>query len=467
MLGIEFGLENWQLIILCFCIIGVCAFEFINGFHDTANAVATVIYTNSLKPLTAVAWSGIWNLLGVLFGGLATAASIWGLLSVDIFIHQALPDSIAMILAVLIAAMAWNLGTWYLGIPCSSSHTLIGSIFGVGLAFALVPEGVGVNAIDNEKLYNTIKALIVSPLIGFISTALLITLLRYLFTPKSNLFKAPHGKDKPPLLIQALLILSCTGVSFAHGSNDGQKGIGLMMLLLMVFAPLHFALNPNVFSIDGLNKQLSEIELIIHKTTNAGDAPKRLEKVKDAIDDIKKVVATYDHSKPQQALILRKNLLKLDKKMKDAETIALFSDHADVLSFHKKRLSITDFTIFAPNWVIIVISICLGLGTTVGWKRIVITIGEKIGKSNMTYAQGASAEIVTAITIWAHSQFGLPVSTTQILSSGVAGAMFANDGGLKNLQRKTVTSILLAWFLTLPVTILLSGALYLLIRMIL
>jgi phosphate/sulfate permease len=120
-------------------------------------------------------------------------------------------------------------------------------------------------------------------------------------------------------------------------------------------------------------------------------------------------------------------------------------------------------TDYSPTWVLFMISISLGIGTMVGWKRIVKTVGEKIGKEHLTYAQGASAEIVAASTIGLSTYFGLPVSTTHVLSSGIAGSMVASKG-VKNLQPDTVRNILLAWFLTLPVVMVMAGTLFLVFR---
>jgi phosphate/sulfate permease len=121
-----FGLETGILILLVFCLLAACVFEFINGFHDTANAVATVIYTKSLKPTQAVVWSGIVNFLGVITGGVGVGMGIVNLLPVELLIDQNVYHAIAMVLALLFSAIIWNFGTWYYGIPSSSSHTLIG-----------------------------------------------------------------------------------------------------------------------------------------------------------------------------------------------------------------------------------------------------------------------------------------------------------------------------------------------------
>lgn len=128
-----------------------CAFEFVNGFHDTANAVATVIYTNSMKPTVAVVYSGVLNFIGVLTGGIGVAMGIVNLLPMEVLVDSNVYHGVAMILALLISAIAWNLGTWYLGIPASSSHTIIGSILGIGLAFYFLPGATGGSAVNWDK----------------------------------------------------------------------------------------------------------------------------------------------------------------------------------------------------------------------------------------------------------------------------------------------------------------------------
>src|SRR5262245_43561798 len=204
-------------------------FEFVNGFHDTANAVATVIYTHSLKPHAAVVWSGLWNFIGVLTSTGAVAFGIVSLLPVELILQVGSGAGFAMVFALLTAAIIWNLGTWYFGLPSSSSHTLIGSIIGVGIANQFISATSATSGVDWKQAMTIGRSLLISPLVGFTCAALLLVLLKKV-VPNKKLYKAPEGTKPPPFWIRGLLLLTCTGVSFAHGSNDGQKGMGLIML---------------------------------------------------------------------------------------------------------------------------------------------------------------------------------------------------------------------------------------------
>lgn len=468
-----FGLETGMAIVLIFCLIAACAFEFINGFHDTANAVATVIYTHSLKPTVAVIWSGIFNFIGVMAGGITVAMGIIHLLPVSILADSSTSHSIAMILAIILSAIVWNIGTWYFGIPCSSSHTLLGSIFGVGLAFGLLP-GADAVALNWAKVKDVGLFLLISPLFGFAMTMALVLLLKKKVKSK-KLFSEPPKKKKPPFWIRSILILTCTGVSFSHGSNDGQKGVGLIMIILIAFVPFQFALNHAKLP-QNLLFEINKIETVLAKVdvnqVSAGDKI-ALADINQRIDSMQVILAgstNFNNMDKDYHIEIRKDILFISKELNDI-TKAKIDGGLKLIAEDKALLkgAITEvktYTEYAPWWVILMISLSLGIGTMVGWKRIVVTIGEKIGKEHLTYAQGASAELVAAGTIVLSSNFGLPVSTTHILSSGVAGSMVATNG-IQNLRMKTVKNILIAWLVTIPVTILLSGGLYLLLRAIL
>ena len=231
------GLSAGPMLLLIFALAIAFAFEFINGFHDTANAVTTVIYTHSLPPTPAVVYSGFMNFLGVLLGGTAVAFGIVNLLPVDLLVDSRSGAALVMVLSLLIAGVAWNLGTWYIGLPVSSSHTLIGSILGVGIANSLW-NGAGFTGVNWKECEKVGLALLCSPIVGFVGSALLLLLLKLCFrNPK--LYVPPQGEDQPPTWIRTVLIGTCGGVSFAHGSNDGQKGMGLLLLVLVGFFPLH------------------------------------------------------------------------------------------------------------------------------------------------------------------------------------------------------------------------------------
>lgn len=469
-----FGLEADIFILLAFCLLAACAFEFVNGFHDTANAVATVIYTNSLKPNVAVVWSGICNFFGVMFGGIAVAMGIVNLLPVELLIDQDVYHSIAMVFALLFSAIIWNLGTWYFGLPSSSSHTLIGSILGVGLAFTFMPEntkGVGVNW---SKAYEIFTSLLVSPLFGFSMAIFIMFLLRRLLSRplRKIVFSEPKKNQPPPKWIRGILIVTCTLVSFFHGSNDGQKGVGLVMLILIGIIPAKFALD-NTKDPELLNSNLVTIESIISKLDTTLLSHKERLEFNETKYEIQSLRSQIDHPleghhlPENERLKARKSLLLISRNLTNILEKGTITLKPEEVARLKTELNNTEgirtYTDYAPGWVILMISLSLGLGTMVGWKRIVVTIGEKIGKQHLTYAQGASAEMVAAGTIAASSGLGLPVSTTHVLSSGIAGTMVANKG-IKNLQPDTVRNILLAWLLTLPVSMTLSGTLYFLFR---
>lgn len=453
------------LVLLVICLVLAFLFEFVNGFHDTANAVATVIYTNSLKPTFAVIWSGLWNFLGVIVGGVGVAMGIVNLLPIDALIDPNLNHGIAMILALLLSAIIWNLGTWYVGLPASSSHTLIGSILGIGIAFLFIN---GKDAVNWGKAEEIGLALLLSPLFGF-AMAIFVMYGFKRFIKNDYIFKEPIPGKTPPLWIRTILTLTCTLVSFFHGSNDGQKGIGLMMLILIVFMPGKYVVDERVDP----SATYAEVYLVNYNLQKV-DATRLQEKDKAPFEKMKSSVAkllevtkgakNYNELSDNNRFEVRKNLITMSKsfeKLQDNHNLSLTQNE---LKDTKKYIDMSKWaTDYAPDWVKIMISIALGLGTMVGWKRIVKTVGEKIGKQHMSYAQGAAAELVAASTIGLSTGFKLPVSTTHVLSSGIAGSMVAKKG-LKNLQKNTIKNILIAWVLTLPVTIILSCSLFLLFR---
>lgn len=466
-----FDLDFAHSALLVICLIAACSFEFVNGFHDTANAVATVIYTHSLKPWVAVIWSGIWNFLGVFAGGIAVAVGIINLLPVETLVDQNIAHSIAMVGALLITAIFWNLLTWYLGIPCSSSHTLIGSILGVGLAYSLLPEATS-EAVNWSKASDIGLSLLVSPLFGFSMTIILMYVLRSLTkktTYGDSLFKEPKKDKPPPPWIRGILIVTCTLVSFFHGSNDGQKGVGLVMLILIGIIPAYFALDSN-FNPSTLPSQLANVGRIAASIDpmllSAGDREKLSEALamNDRLQQRFSTVSQVDAIPKTERFLVRKDIMVMDRNLKDiAKNDEVKLSAGEKKSLNEELKNVRKLTDYSPRWVILMISLSLGLGTMIGWKRIVKTIGEKIGKEHLTYAQGASAELVAASTIGLSSFYGLPVSTTHVLSSGIAGSMVASKG-VKNLQPDTVRNILIAWFLTLPVVMVMAGSLFLLFR---
>lgn len=461
-------------------------FEFVNGFHDTANAVATVIYTHSLPAHVAVVWSGFFNFLGVLLSSGAVAFGIISLLPVELILQVGSGAGFAMVFALLIAAIIWNLGTWALGLPASSSHTLIGSIIGVGVANSLMRGQDGTSGVDWSKATEIGWSLLLSPLFGFFMAAALLLVLKFVIRNPA-LYAEPKGNQPPPWWIRGVLIATCTGVSFAHGSNDGQKGMGLIMLILIGVVPTAYALNrsPAPNHVAAFTRASAEAAAVISdkaagynvigdprqavsqyvsaRKINEGTYPSLSLLVNQISDQVAKAGAI--EKVPAEAVSNIRNDMYLASEairflLKDKEN-DLSKEQVAKLNTYKAELDAA--TRFIPLWVKIAVAIALGLGTMVGWKRIVVTVGEKIGKSHLTYAQGASAELVAAGTIFAADVYGLPVSTTHVLSSGVAGTMAANKSGL---QMSTVRNLLMAWVLTLPCAIVLSGVLYAIFRQI-
>ena len=487
---LSFGsLHAVQLFGLILALALALGFEFVNGFHDTANAVATVIYTHSLPPWVAVVWSGLWNLLGVLTSTGAVAFGVISLLPVELVMDVGSAAGFAMVFSLLISAIIWNLGTWYLGLPASSSHTLIGSIMGVGLMNSLMNSGGFSAGINWAKAGDVGMALLISPIVGFVCTAMLFLLIKALVR-KPELYCAPDPTKAPPWWIRGILCLTCTGVSFAHGSNDGQKGMGLLMLILIGIIPGTYALDlsTSAESLGQLTSMSQKAQAIVK--THAGNVSMEKEEAAKTLAGYLKAGGAFSdnvfaalaekNAEISTTLAGHQSLAELPENQRSAlrtdiyftsETIGKLNkgpkfsaDETGPLLIYKTALDKT--TKFIPVWVKFAVALALGLGTMIGWKRIVVTVGEKIGKSHLTYAQGASAEMVAMLTIGLADRYGLPVSTTHVLSSGVAGAMAANKSGL---QTATLRNLLLAWVLTLPVCVFLgamffAGALLLITR---
>jgi PiT family inorganic phosphate transporter len=568
----------WVLLIVALAI--ALGFEFVNGFHDTANAVATVIYTHSLDPNIAVVWSGLCNLIGVLVSTGTVAYSVITLLPVELILKVSYGAGFAMVFALLIAAIIWNIGTWWLGLPASSSHTMVGSIIGVGVANQIMSASSGTSGVDWGQAGNVFKVLLISPLIGFFAAGLLLLLAKVFILTKwarsfavtfdanhkkplwiiptvaitgipgayiflwiapmvfglfgvpgmsvwkpisaftawnppvgviatmvligiagwylvalfarivienaDVLFTAPEGSTPPPWPIRALLIFTCSGVSFAHGSNDGQKGMGLIMLILIGTVPTAYALNHAVpqSGVQAFVAASQQADKVIDKHVEANavlgpdarDAvthfiatkqlqPDTMIAMRELINDLSNEVALYKQYKAvpaNQQTNVRNDMYVVSEgiRLMQKNKIGNFSP-AEVKTLTTYKAQIDLATKFIPVWVKVAVALALGMGTMVGWKRIVVTVGEKIGKNHLTYAQGACAELVAMGTIMAADNFGLPVSTTHVLNSGVAGTMAANKSGL---QLSTIRNIAMAWIFTLPAAALLSGALYFLFR---
>jgi PiT family inorganic phosphate transporter len=472
----------WPYLLLGVALTIALGFEFVNGFHDTANAVATVIYTNSMSPQMAVVWSGLCNLAGVLLSSGAVAFAIIALLPVNLILKVSSGNGFAMVFALLIAAILWNLGTWWFGLPASSSHTLVGSIIGVGLASQLMSPHAGASGLNWGQVLKVLEALLFSPLLGFFLAGVLLLLSKWLLRFPA-LYEAPKGSEPPPWPIRLLMIGTCTGVSYFHGSNDGQKGMGLIMLILIGTVPTAYAINHNatVAEVQSFLAASVQTERILERHVPPGTPdpnprtevtnyiqskqlqPGTLLAMSQLVGELTREISGHKTlmSIPAQEQTRIRNDMYLTGRalqmMNLSHDPAFTAEERAELTSYEGRLDKT--TKYIPDWVKVAVALALGLGTMVGWRRIVVTVGERIGKEEMTYAQGAAAGLVTMVTIFAADAWSLPVSTTHILSSGVAGTMSANGSGLR---LSTVRNIAAGWIFTLPAAALLSGLLYLL-----
>jgi PiT family inorganic phosphate transporter len=443
-----------MLAILSVSFILVLIFEFSNGFHDTANAVATVIYTNSLRAPIAVIWSGIMNFMGVLVGGIAVAYALVELIPPEVLSPPDGGLAAGMLVAVFSAALIWNVGTWWFGIPNSSSHALIGSLIGVALA-AWLGQNATATDVAWGQIWSVLGSLLISPLLGFVLAFALFWITRRIFHEK-HLYEPPQG-DKPPVWwMRALLILTCTGVSFAHGTNDGQKSIGLIMLTIIGLMPATYALNLDMTGqqIHEAAEQMGQAAEVVDR---AGAARKQ-----EGVASAKSLAARFSHLTSiseipaDQRVAARHDLNQILASLRGVEgnKSASEPDKKSAKSIHDKLMGSVQY---APWWVRILSALCLGIGTMVGYRRIVTTLGERLGKSHLVPAQGASAELVAASLIGAAGFTGYPVSTTHVVTGGIAGTMVASGAGV---QPTTVWRIAAAWLLTLPATITMACGLF-------
>lgn len=493
MLHLFTGVDFHTGLMLILALVFVLFYEAINGFHDTANAVATVIYTRAMRAEYAVVMAGLFNFFGVMLGGLSVAYAIVHLLPTDLLLNVSSAHGLAMVFSMLLAAIIWNLGTWYFGLPASSSHTLIGSIIGIGLTNALLTDTSVVDALNVPKMISIFLSLILSPIVGMVVAGLvLFVLLRFWNSNKKR--KRVHltpadrekldGKRKPPFWTRTALIISAIGVSFTHGANDGQKGIGLIMLMLIGVAPAGFVVNMSASGYE-ISRTRDAVVNLQEFYQQHGDALKHVidlstpvaatetvlpdNGVKEFHCDSSRVMIaierslgllnnlkSYDQLNAEDRGRVRLLLMciadTMDKVAKLPETTS--EDRRFLNNLRQDMLKTVEY---APLWIIVAVALALSLGTMVGWRRVAVTIGEKIGKRGMTYAQGVSAQVTAALSIGVASYTGMPVSTTHVLSSAVAGTMIVDGGGV---QGKTVKNILLAWVFTLPVSLVMSGVLY-------
>ena len=491
MLHLFAGLDFHTGLMLVLALMFVLFYEAINGFHDTANAVATVIYTRAMRSQVAVVMAGVFNFLGVMLGGLSVAYAIVHLLPTDLLLNVSSAHGLAMVFSMLLAAIIWNLGTWYFGIPASSSHTLIGAIIGIGLTNALMTSTSVVDALNVPKMIQIFLSLILSPIVGLVIAGLMVFLLRRYWngtkkqqrihlTPAER--EKKDGKRKPPFWTRTALILSAIGVSFSHGANDGQKGIGLIMLVLIGVAPAGFVVNMSATGYDIARTRdavthlqqyyQQHVEVLPHAVALKPlvPAPETLPNTPAQFHcDSSRAMIAIDHAQTLLANLQSYDDLTVDQRSHMRRLLMCVAETAGAVAklpetsaqdrrfLNNLRTDLLETVEYAPTWIIVAVALALSLGTMIGWKRVAVTIGEKIGKKGMTYAQGVSAQMTAAVSIGIASYTGMPVSTTQVLSSAVAGTMLVDGGGV---QSKTVKNIMLAWVLTLPISILLSGGLY-------
>ncbi|MEM6161253.1 inorganic phosphate transporter PitA [Erwinia sp. P6884] len=492
MLHLFAGLDYHTGLLLVLALLFVLFYEAINGFHDTANAVATVIYTRAMRSQLAVVMAGVFNFFGVLLGGLSVAYAIVHLLPTDLLLNVGSAHGLAMVFSMLLAAIIWNLGTWYFGLPASSSHTLIGAIIGIGLTNAFMTGNSIVEALNIPKMIGIFMSLVISPIVGLVIAGGLCFILRRYWSgtkKRRRIHMTPaerekiDGKKKPPFWTRIALIVSAIGVSYSHGANDGQKGIGLIMLVLIGVAPAGFVVNMNASGYD-ITRTRDAVHNLEQYYQQHGDALTRIVQMAPpavptpqenpggttefhcdasrALPAIARVKGMLDNLQSYDALSVdqRAQLRRLLMCVSDtAEKAAKLPDTSaeDQRFLSKLKDDLLNTVEYAPVWIIVAVALALSLGTLVGWRRVATTIGEKIGKKGMTYAQGMSAQMTAAVSIGVASYTGMPVSTTHVLSSSVAGTMLVDGGGV---QGRTIKNILLAWVFTLPVSVLLSGGLY-------
>jgi inorganic phosphate transporter, PiT family len=452
--------------LLIFSLILTVAFEATNGFHDAANAVATVIYTKSLGPGLAVIWSGFMNFIGVLVGGISVAYALVEILPPEVLSPPSGAPAVAMLVALMVAALFWNVGTWWLALPNSSSHCLIGALIGIALGNALLRARSLAEGVPWPQLWTVIEALALSPILGFVLSGALYFLLRR--TVHDRHLYEPVG-DRPPVWwMRGVLILTCTGVSFAHGTNDGQKSIGLIMLTIIGLFPALFALNPTAASvIRSLPQLAAQAAPLIQQygddeKTQAIEAAQRLQTGIPQPPPPVTLVAARDSEPGLRSELakvragVRNDVYQLIAQLRHAQD-APGVDEGDKATAKSLAADLNQAVAYAPWWVRIMSAVCLGIGTMIGYRRIVQTLGERLGNIHLTPAQGASAELVSAVLIGISGFSGLPVSTTHIVTSGIGGTMVTSRAGLRYGM---LSRIAIAWLVTLPVTMLIAGALY-------
>jgi len=435
--------------------------EAVNGFHDAANAVATVIYSNSMRPARAIAMSAVMNFLGVMLGGTAVAFSIVFLLPKEMIAGINTIDDAALMLALIGTAVVWNLATWYYGIPNSTTHTYIGAVTGVSMAHALL---IGAPLADHLNLHEGRKillTLLVSPLFGFGLAWLFYKLIRAALRDPA-IFRPHEPGTVPPPAMRAGLVLGAAGVSFLHGSNDGQKSIGLMLMALMGLAPGVFAIDP-VQDVSSYQRSLAVITEL-HEVVDAHEGDPAVPRASEYLAELAhlRAVAEQDlQGRPvseAERIRFRSEILDLHQSLGralDDPALDAILSHDEIARLEDAYDAMSRLIEHVPSWLVLLSALALGCGTMVGYRRIVETLGEKMGEKHMSPAQGLAAQAAAMAAIGAADFGGVPVSTTHVLTSGVAGTVkSAGD----RVQMAMLSRILIAWVTTLPGTTLLSFA---------
>ena len=489
MINLFTGLNIFSVSALTIVLVLVLLYEAINGFHDTANAIAIVIYTRTMSVYHAVMMAGIFNFLGVLFGGLSVAYTIIHILPIDLLLDVGSTYGLSVVFSILLSCIIWNFGTWYIGLPTSSSHTLIGSIIGINIINSWMNAKSIVDGLNISIIINIFLSLILSPIISlFIASCFIFFLRRYWNNTKkqARIHMTPanreriDGKKKPPFWTRIAIIISAVGVSYSHGANDGQKGIGLVMLALIGIIPGKFSVNMNASNYEITRTRdaiyhfqqycLQHTKLIknnfqMHKNKkkifsshtelfhgNIINTDKIIQQAQNLLNNLHNYNQLSENQRSKMRCILLCISDMVDKVIKKPNI--LLKNKLFLLNLKKDLLKTIEY---APIFVILIIALALSLGTMIGWRNVVITISNKIGKKDMSYAHGISAQITAATSIGIASYSGIPISTTHILSSAVAGAMLADGCGV---QISTIKNIIMAWILTFPICAILSAYIY-------
>lgn len=446
--------------------------EACNGFHDVGGAIVAVIYSNALKPLQAVLMAASLNFIGVLVGGTAVAFSMVNLLPPGMVAGIDTLPEVSFFLALILSAVIWNLTTWYFGIPNSTTHTYIGAIMGVSFAHALVQNAGVLEGVNWHLGEHVMLALLLSPVLAFVLGLGVYALMKRLVRSEA-LFKPhdPHGR--PPGPVKGLLIAGSAGISLMHGTNDGQKSIGLMLLVLIGIGPALFGIDRQA-SPETLRAAEQAIQSIEQVTRDAAaampaddpnravveDAMKRAGQAKTLFGNI----ASLNDMPDDQVRALRQELVFLKREAsvlskRGAASGVITPAQATQLKQDKEALA--PLLENVPFWLIVLSAACLGIGTAFGYRRIVRTLAEQMASEPMNAAHGTAAQLTTILSIGAADLTGMPVSTSQLNASGIAGAMKASGA---TLQGSTLQKIILTWLVTLPGSLLFAMTLALMIH---